>query len=109
MAADQGKQAVVGGDESGVGGFQQDGGAVGADAGINDGDEDAAGRKVTAGIGENDCPVAHVLRADPMSQVNDVGGGIDAVDDAAHHPNVSVGQAEVGEEDDGRRSHAGHG
>ena len=109
LAADQGEEAVVGGDEPGVGGFQQDGSAVGAYTGIYYGDEDAAGGEVTVRIGEDDGTVANVLGADAVGEVDDVGGRVDAVDDAAHHADVGVGEAEIGEQDDGRRGHAGHG
>ena len=39
----------------------------------------------------------------------DVGDGVDTVDDAPHHADVGVRQAEIGGENDGRRGHVDHG
>ena len=105
--ADQGEQSVVGGDETGMGSFEQDGGTVGADARIDHGNEHGAVWEIAVRIGENDSAVAYVLSAYAVGEVDDVGGGINPVDDAAHHADVGIGQAEIGGQDYGRCGHAG--
>jgi hypothetical protein len=102
LVGDAGEEAVVRTDEGMTGsGAEDDGEAVGADAGIDDADEDAVGGPEGGGLAEPERTVPDVERGDFVGEIELAKTGIDAVGHAFHGGDGTVAQTEVGEEDQG--------
>src|ERR1700683_4001103 len=91
------EQTVVGSDEARAG-ASLDGnrGARGADAGIDDREEDGARREVAPGFAQGDRAGDNALCNDTVSDVDHVGSGSNRRDHALHRTDVVIAIAKVG-------------
>ncbi len=105
LAQDLGQHAVVGRDEPVVARLGGNATPRRSDAGIDDGQEHRAGRKVAIGRGELQRALEHVVGGDIMRDVDERRLGADAEDDAFHRAGVVIPGPEVAEE----RDHRAHG
>ena len=105
------EQAVVGADEeTAVAALQRQRPARAADPRVDHGKMDA-GRHVRRRIREHERALEHVLRRDPMRDVDDLNLGSDRLDDAVAGTNEVVLKAEVaqkGDEHAAERTTSGH-
>jgi hypothetical protein len=102
LPQDHREHAVVGRHEPVVAGVGRESAARRADAGIDDGDEDRAHRKVPVGAGQLQRAGRHVVRRNLVADVDERRVGADAEDDPLHRAGVVIGGPEVRQQrDDG--------
>ena len=101
---EEGEETVVGTDEGVALSFDEKGAAVGADAGVDDGDVDGALGEVGPGLLEEEGGLGDAVGWDFVGNVGDLCRGGNGGDDAFHGANEMVGGAEVGKQGDHRYS-----
>ena len=102
LAKDRRQHAVVGRDESVVADVGGNAAARRADAGIDDDEEDGAGRKIAVARGELERAGKHVVRGNVVADVDQRRIRTDAEHDALERAGVMIAGAEISEESDGR-------
>jgi hypothetical protein len=96
------QEPVVGAHETIVARFHRDAVARRAHAGIDNGEEDGAGRKVSVRGGKLPCTRTDVVGRDQVGDIDEGGLGTDPEDHALHRADVVVFDAEIGDERDDR-------
>ncbi len=103
VAEDVAEDAVVRGQETPMGGEQQQGVAVGAHAWVDNHYVNCAGGKETIAGAQNKCRLGDVLGANLVGEVDNPDKGVDAQGDALHNADIGVLQPEVGGQHQGLR------
>ena len=99
-------EAIVGAGVKPAADVAAEGAAGSADAGIDDGENDGAGGNRGEGGMEHESASVDVMRRDAVGDIEDRRGGIGGEEDRLEGADIPVGEAEIGEQENGAGGHA---
>jgi hypothetical protein len=101
----RGQHAIIGRHEAIVAGVGRDAAARRADAGVDDHQEDGAGRKIAVRCGEFERAAEHIMRGHVVRDVDERRVGANPQRHTLHRAGVVIARAKVGEQGDDRARH----